>query len=127
MTALKKSAPAWPLLRRRDQLLIAVAVALSLTALGGHSCYCRLLGRSLVDVDRVPRQQARYSVDMNRAEWQEWTLLPGIGETLARRIVESREREGPFRSQEDLLRVRGIGPRNLERMRPYLLPLDELQ
>jgi competence protein ComEA len=42
---------------------------------------------------------------------------------LARRIVESRVVEGPFGDHRDLLRVNGIGPRTLERMRPYLLPM----
>jgi competence protein ComEA len=54
-------------------------------------------------------------------------LLPGIGETLARRIVASRETDGPFRNHTDVLRVQGIGPRTLERIRPYFSPLEETQ
>lgn len=50
-------------------------------------------------------------------------MLPNIGETLARRIVESREAEGPFAEVDDLQRVRGIGPRTLEQLRPYLRPI----
>ena len=46
-----------------------------------------------------------------------------LGETLARRIVETREQAGPYGDHDDLLRVRGIGPRTLEGMRPYLLPM----
>ena len=52
--------------------------------------------------------------------WPELTQLPGIGETLARRIVESRRQAGPFADHEDIRRVRGIGPRTLERISPYL-------
>lgn len=54
-------------------------------------------------------------------------MLPGLGETLAKRIVASRESEGPFRDHDDLRRVRGIGPRTLERIRPYLLPIPEIE
>jgi competence protein ComEA len=46
-----------------------------------------------------------------------------VGETLARRIVETRAAEGPFVDFDDLRRVRGIGPKTLERMKPYLRPL----
>jgi competence protein ComEA len=55
-------------------------------------------------------------VDVNRATAEELKLLPRIGPTLAARIVEERERGGPFRSVSDLTRVRGIGPRTVERL-----------
>jgi competence protein ComEA len=54
-------------------------------------------------------------------------LLPGIGEVLARRIVEDRRQRGPFRDLGELRRVRGIGPKTLEGMRPYLLPMPDLE
>jgi len=41
-------------------------------------------------------------------------LLPGIGPTLATRIVEHRAEHGPFRSVDDLQRVRGIGPKTVD-------------
>ena len=48
--------------------------------------------------------------------------VPALGETLARRIVDSRLEDGAYADHEDLLRVQGIGPRTLERMKPYLRP-----
>lgn len=57
-------------------------------------------------------------VDVNRATARELEALPGIGPALAGRIVASREEEGPFRTVEDLQRVRGIGPATVERLRP---------
>ena len=59
------------------------------------------------------------------SHWPELSQLPGIGETLARRIVESRVDDGPFVDHSDLTRVRGIGPRTLARIAPYLLPMPE--
>jgi len=61
-------------------------------------------------------------VDLNRAEPTELESLPGIGPALAKRILESRIREGPFRTPEDLLRVRGIGPATLARIRGMVVP-----
>jgi len=55
--------------------------------------------------------------DINRATEAEWDELPGIGPAKARAIVEDRERNGPFRSIDDLARVKGIGPKLLERLR----------
>ena len=57
-------------------------------------------------------------VDVNRASAQELQRLPGIGPALAKRIVAAR-REGPFTSLDDLLRVSGIGPQKLGRLRPF--------
>lgn len=57
-------------------------------------------------------------VDLNRAESRELALLPGIGPVLAKRIVENRDRMGPFASVSDLTRVHGIGLKTLERIEP---------
>src|SRR5205809_905982 len=55
-------------------------------------------------------------VDINRASEDELRALPGIGGVLAARIVEARERDGPFASLDDLRRVRGLGRAKLERL-----------
>lgn len=58
-------------------------------------------------------------LDLNRADTLELQALPGVGPALARRIVEAR-REAPFRTVDELTRVRGIGPATLERLRPLV-------
>lgn len=59
-------------------------------------------------------------LDLDRAETADWERLPGIGPALAARIVADRETRGPFGGPEGLLRVRGIGPRTLDRIRPFI-------
>ncbi|WP_439642565.1 ComEA family DNA-binding protein [Gemmatimonas sp.] len=49
-------------------------------------------------------------VDVNAATAQELEQLPRVGPALAKRIVEWRDRHGPFSSPDDLRHVRGIGP-----------------
>ena len=56
-------------------------------------------------------------LDVTRASLTELEALPGIGPALAQRILDAR-RERPFTSVDDLLRVRGVGPATLERLRP---------
>ena len=59
-------------------------------------------------------------VDINRASVEQLTALPGIGESIATRIVEFRKEHGPFRRVEDLMRVKGIGEKSLEKIRPHV-------
>ena len=59
-------------------------------------------------------------VDLDSAGVADLDALPGIGPVLARRIVEHRRIHGGFRHVDELLLVPGIGPRLLERLRPYL-------
>ncbi len=56
-------------------------------------------------------------VNVNLASAEQLQSLPGIGPVLARRIVEWRERVGPFERVDDLVEVPGVGPRILERLR----------
>lgn len=60
-------------------------------------------------------------VDINTAEWWELQALRGVGEKRARAIVDCRnQKPGGFTSIDELVEVRGIGPRSLELIRPYL-------
>ena len=58
-------------------------------------------------------------IDVNRATSAELQKLPGIGPRMAQRILDERAR-GPFKSVEELRRVSGIGPKTLDKLRPYV-------
>ncbi len=59
-------------------------------------------------------------LDLNRATAAQLEALPGIGPALAARIVAKRDSLKGFRSVEELVRVRGVGPVLLTRLKPYL-------
>lgn len=59
-------------------------------------------------------------VDINRATQQQLMALPGIGAVTAERIIAHRTQYGPFRSIEDLRKIRGISGRKLEQLRPLI-------
>lgn len=59
-------------------------------------------------------------VDLNTAEAEELATLPGIGEGLAKRIVDYRTEHGPFEGPEGLMEVSGIGEKKLEELRDYI-------
>lgn len=112
-------------LRRGDQWFLAIAAAIACALMLWH--WGRLSGWGLrpVEIDRLPQRQYDYRIDINRAGWVEWVQLPGIGETLARRIIDDRRRNGPFRRLDDLCRVRGIGPKTLDALRLWLTVGEE--
>jgi competence protein ComEA len=59
-------------------------------------------------------------LDLDSAGVADLDRLPGIGPVLAARIVEHRRLHGRFHHVDELLLVPGIGPRLLERLRPWL-------
>ena len=78
--------------------------------------------RKLADVPPAAEktESAEALIDLNRATAKELERLPGIGPQIAARIVAYREQNGAFKRVEDITKVRGIGPKTLERLRPHL-------
>ncbi len=62
-----------------------------------------------------------WPLNLNTADETELKLLPGIGPVRAKAIIELRKALGYFSDPTDLLEVKGIGPRTLERMRPMVV------
>jgi competence protein ComEA len=112
-------------LRRADQACAAAVLVIALAAMALTWLYRGGPRGGLIEIDRAPRREVDFKVDLNTADWPELALLPGVGRTLAQRIVASRELDGPFQRPEDLRRVKGIGPKTLARMTPYLLPIEQ--
>ncbi len=63
-------------------------------------------------------------IDLNRAETWLLEALPGIGETLAKRIVDYRQQNGPFRNTGDLQKVAGIDAKTYERIKSQITVSD---
>ncbi|MBS0203357.1 MAG: helix-hairpin-helix domain-containing protein [Planctomycetes bacterium] len=115
-----KSADAYLWLRRGDQVFVGLLIALLLGLLGIHWVRLSRWGTAPVELSSQKPREYYYSLDINTASWVEWSQLDGIGETLARRIVADREERGLFHDPEEVNRVRGIGPKLMDRIRPFL-------
>lgn len=105
-------------LQRGDQAICALLVAVTIATVA-----CKTWRDSPTDSEAVEWSREishPLQVDVNEAPWPELALLPGIGPTLAKRIIWEREHRGPFRAPSDLARVRGIGPVTLSRIRPHV-------
>ncbi len=71
-----------------------------------------------VSVPQAPQRDRR--LDLNKASERQLQALPGIGPALAARIVEHRDEKGPFQRVNQLDDVSGIGPKTLDRLRPWI-------
>lgn len=121
-TARADDAPqSWLWLTKLDQAFVTVFVAVFL-ALSGYHWFVTLghWGLQPIEIDRLLERQYDFRIDINSASWVEWTQIEGIGEVTANKIVADRDSNGPFRTIDDLLRVKGIGPKTLAKMRPFL-------
>ncbi len=101
--------------RRRSASGLLAAFLSTMLVIGYRS------GLQPFDLSHTERQQITFRVDVNSADTDELLLLPGVGPTIAQRIMSFRAENGSFSSCEDLRQVHGIGPKTVERLRPYLL------
>ena len=83
--------------------------------------FCLTASRALSRMDeRMERSMPSGPVDINRAGVDELDTLPGVGPAIAQRIVEERDAGGPFHYPEDLLSVKGIGEKTLDKLRDQI-------
>ncbi|MFI5388817.1 MAG: helix-hairpin-helix domain-containing protein [Candidatus Eremiobacterales bacterium] len=68
----------------------------------------------------VSKLQPGQTVDVNTASESDLERLPGVGPSLARRIIEYRQANGPFATPDDLQNVSGIGPSKFAKMEAFV-------
>lgn len=69
----------------------------------------------------APRKAENTSVNINLATEEELQLLPDVGPVMAARIVAHRKSYGAFESLDDLNAVKGIGPKTIQKLQPYIV------
>ena len=93
-------------------ILIAILIALNIVNYAKRE---RLKANALVVVEEIA-----VKIPINNARIDELDVLPGIGPALAGRIVAYRKEHGPFKTVEDIKKVKGIGNKLLEKMLPFI-------
>jgi competence protein ComEA len=64
----------------------------------------------------LKKTEKEKKIDINNASYQELLSLPGIGESIAHRIIRYREKYGSFKDKQELLKIKGIGKKRLSQI-----------
>jgi competence ComEA-like helix-hairpin-helix protein len=78
------------------------------------------LALAMVSPALAKKKPPAHPINLNTAGATELQQVPGIGPSTAQKILDTRKSYGAFKSVDDLLAIKGIGPKKLEKMRKYL-------
>lgn len=106
-------------LTNRDQWLVVIVSVIVVILLAVKWQRLRYVDRSAIIVERAS-DDIGYRIDLNSATWVELTQLRDVGPVTAKKIVSNRDELGPFSSIDDLQRVKGVGPKTVEKNRRWL-------
>lgn len=106
-------------LTNRDQWLVVTVSVIVVILLAVKWQNLSYVDRSTIIVERA-NDDIGYRIDLNSATWIELTQLRDVGPVTAKKIVSNRDESGPFSSIDDLQRVKGIGPKTVEKNRRWL-------
>jgi competence protein ComEA len=84
------------------------------------SCFCLALLLSALVSAATTKKPPPKPVNINAATSEELQQVPGIGPATAEKILQMRKSYGSFKSVDDLLAIKGIGKKRLDKMRKYL-------
>jgi len=66
------------------------------------------------------KEAGQGKLNINTATLEEFQLLPGIGASMAKNIIAYRTANGPFKSVNDMEKIKGIGKKKLAKLHTYL-------
>jgi competence protein ComEA len=95
-------------------------MVLSVCALVGSLAAQPLLAQTAKTHAESRPAKPAVTVNLNTATTAELETLPGVGAKMAARIIEYRQKKGPFKKVEELMNVQGIGEKNFLKLKPQL-------
>jgi len=97
-------------------ILSIIVVASWLAVLPSHAG----AAQQKVAAQTAAKPAATNIININTASAGELDGLPGVGAKTAARIVEYRQKNGPFKKVEELMNVRGVGEKNFLKLKPQI-------
>ena len=95
-------------------------MVLSVCALAGSLAALPVYAQSAQTRTDPKAAKPAVMVNLNTATPAELATLPGVGAKMAARIIEYRQKNGPFKKIEELMNVQGIGEKSFLKLRPQL-------
>ena len=78
-------------------------------------------GASKGDAGKAAATQVASKININKATVEQLMEIKGIGESYAKRIVEYRDKNGPFKNIEDITKVQGIGSKTFDKIKDLIM------
>lgn len=97
-----------------------IALAFVLACLAAATAVAAQQPKPAGDAARAAKPASTPIVNINTATAAEFEALPGVGPKMAARIVEYRQKNGPFKKVEELMNVRGLGEKNFLKLKGQL-------
>lgn len=104
----------------RHLLLTAVALVASVAVVATSSVPAMAAQNGRGQAKPSKPAASAQVVNINTASAADFEGLPGIGPKLAARIVDYRQKNGPFKKLEELMNVQGLGEKNFLKLKPQL-------
>jgi len=104
----------------QDSIFKAISADTVLAGQGEYSEIDKVENKKSAKVSTKRKGALPNSININTATQSELEQLPRIGPATAKNILEYREKNGSFKSIDELLSVKRIGPKTLEQIKPYL-------
>lgn len=101
------------------KLVSGLIIIISVFALSMTSTFAETSSKT--DAGKVATAQVASKININKATVEQLMEIKGIGESYAKRIVEYREKNGPFKNIEDITKVQGIGTKTFEKIKDLII------
>jgi len=112
------------LIARGEQLVLALLALALVAGIAYRAVDYWRVGADPLEVIPPP-DGPTFRINVNAADWALLSIVPGLGEKTAKKVIALREsRKGRFKSVDELKDVSGIGAKTLEKLRPYLYAGD---
>ena len=104
-------------LTRQEKTVILFLISMALLGLGAS-----VLFKKYASFKELPQgRHLKQKINLNNASQEDLVFLPGIGPTIARKIIEYREANGDFIDLEDLKQIKGMRNQTLEKIEDFVV------
>ena len=104
---------------RKYRWVSGLIIIISVFALSTTLAFAQ--GASKGDAGKAAAPQVASKININKATAEQLMEIKGIGESYAKRIVEYREKNGPFKNIEDITKVQGIGTKTFDKIKDLIM------